>query len=183
MGIFEKMANFLLSMATGEGKIRWMLTPLIAFFFLCFLTLFFLASFALDRWLRLPSLIYLPWTLIAGIILLVPGAVLYFWTIILFAMARGTPVPINPPQRLVVSGPYAFSRNPMMLSVYLLFFAVGLFTGSFALTLIFTPLLIILMTIYVKKVEERELELQFGEEYLDYKRQVGMYFSCVRPSV
>jgi protein-S-isoprenylcysteine O-methyltransferase Ste14 len=98
----------------------------------------------------------------------------------LFARARGTPVPVNPPKELVIKGIYAFSRNPMMLGIYLVFFGIGLLTGSVALTFIFTPLFIILMTLYVRKVEEKELELQFGRQYLDYKKNVPMYLSFFR---
>ena len=176
IGLFEKLANAILGIATGDEKRRLILMQVTGFLFLCFLTLFLLISFMIDQWLHLPSLTYMPWTLVAGLVLLIPGAILDIWTVVLFAMARGTPVPINPPQKLVTSGPYAFSRNPMVLGLYLIFFAVGLLTGSFALAIIFTPLLIIVMTIYVKKVEERTLELRFGKEYVDYKRKVGMYF-------
>ncbi len=180
MGIFERIANALFHTATGDPKNRWLLTPLVGLIFFCFLALFFIASFGLDRWLGFPSIIYLPWTLIAGYILLIPGAVLWIWTAILFFKARGTPVPVNPPKELVTKGIYSFSRNPMMTGIYLVFFGIGLLTGSLALTFIFTPLFIILMTIYVKKVEEKELELQFGQQYLDYKKRVGLYLPAIR---
>jgi protein-S-isoprenylcysteine O-methyltransferase Ste14 len=182
MGIFERIANALFDTATGDPKKRWLLTPVVGFLFLCFLALFFVASFAMDRWLHFPSIIIMPWTLIIGLILLVPGTFLWIWTIILFVKARGTPVPINPPHELVTGGIYAFSRNPMMTGIDLVFFGIGLLTGSLALTFIFTPLQIILMTIYVKKVEESELEMQFGQQYLDYKKKVGLYWPSFRRS-
>jgi len=179
MGIFERIANALFHTATGDPRKRWILTPVVGFLFLCFLALFFVASFGMDSWLHFPSIIYIPWTLIIGLVLLVPGCILFLWTWTLFVMARGTPVPINPPKKLVTEGIYSFSRNPMQTGIYLVFFAVGLLTGSLVLTFIFTPLLIILMTVYVKKVEERELEIQFGQQYLDYRKKVGMYFPVV----
>jgi protein-S-isoprenylcysteine O-methyltransferase Ste14 len=176
ISLFERLANSLLRTATGDPGRRWLLTPLVGLLFLCFLTLFFVASFAVDRWLTLPSIVYFPWTLVLSLVMLIPGAFFYGWSVILFVRAHGTPVPINPPRELVVSGPYKFSRNPMMLGIYLVFLGIGMLVGSLALTLIFTPLLIILMTVYVKKVEEKELELQFGQEYLDYRKKVGIYF-------
>ncbi|MBN1376688.1 MAG: isoprenylcysteine carboxylmethyltransferase family protein [Dehalococcoidia bacterium] len=182
MGIFERWANLLFRTATGDAKRRWLLTPVVAFLFLCFLTIFLLTSFGLDSWLNFPSIRFLPWTLIAGVILLLPGIVLGGWTMILFARAQGTPVPINPPQKLLTGSIYAFSRNPMMTSIYLIFFAVGLLAGSLSLMLIFTPLFILIMTIYVMKVEEKELEIQFGQQYLDYKKKVGMYLPRIRPA-
>jgi protein-S-isoprenylcysteine O-methyltransferase Ste14 len=182
MGIFERIANALFHTATGDPKKRWLLTPVVGFLFLCFLALFFMASFGVDRWLHFPPIIVMPWTLVIGFILLIPGAILWIWTGILFFRAHGTPVPINPPKELVTKGIYSYSRNPMMTGIYLVFFGIGLLTGSLALTFIFTPLLIILMTIYVKSVEERELEIQFGQQYLDYKKKVGLYWPSFRRS-
>ena len=183
IGIFERIASTLFHTATGDPKKRWILTPVVGILFLCFMALFFLVSFAVDRWLHFPSIKYLPWTLIIAIILLIPGIVFWAWTLVLFFKARGTPVPINPPKKLVTTGVYGFSRNPMMTGIYLVFFGVGLLVGSLSLTFIFTPLFIIIMTVYARTVEERELEIQFGQEYLDYKKKVGMYLPrLTRPS-
>ncbi|MCZ0991988.1 hypothetical protein O1L44_00915 [Streptomyces noursei] len=40
----------------------------------------------------------------------------------------GTPLPYDPPRRLVTSGPYAYVRNPMQLSVVLFHALLGLLT-------------------------------------------------------
>jgi protein-S-isoprenylcysteine O-methyltransferase Ste14 len=180
IGIFERIANALLHTATGDPKRRWALTPVVGLLFLCFLTLFLVAAFATDKWLNLPFIIHWPWTLVAALILFVPGFILWLWTVILFVKAHGTPVPVNPPNQLVVTGPYAYCRNPMMLGIFMVFFGVGLWVGSTALTFIFTPLFIIVMTVYHKKVEEKELVLQFGEQYINYKKKVPMYIPSIR---
>ncbi|MBN1374749.1 MAG: isoprenylcysteine carboxylmethyltransferase family protein [Dehalococcoidia bacterium] len=182
MGVFERLANLIFRTATGDAKKRWLLTPAVGFVFFCFLTILILASLGMDRWLNFLSIIFLPWTLIAGLILLIPGIILWGWTMVLFARAQGTPVPVNPPQKLLTGGIYAFSRNPMMTGIYLIFFAIGLLAGSLSLTLFFTPLFIIIMTIYIMKVEEKELVMQFGQQYLDYKKKVGMYLPRLRPA-
>lgn len=175
MGIFERIANAIFRTAAGDPKKRWALTPFVAFLFICFLGILILASFGMDRWLGFPSIIYFPWTLIAGLVLFIPGVLLWIWTLILFLRAGGTPVPINPPKKLITTGVYGFCRNPMQTGIYLVFWGTGLLADSLSLTVIFTPLLIILMTVYVIKVEEKELEIQFGQQYLDYKKKVGMY--------
>ena len=43
---------------------------------------------------------------------------------------HGTPVPFDPPTRLVVSGPYAYVRNPMQLSAALVLVSWGALLGS-----------------------------------------------------
>ena len=42
------------------------------------------------------------------------------------AVGRGTPLPYDPPERLVTSGPYAYVRNPMQFSMALVYLVLGL---------------------------------------------------------
>jgi len=175
MGIFERMANSIFRIATGDSKKRWLYTPFAAFLFLCFVSLFFIAAYFADRWLSLPSIRYMPWTLIAGLTLLVPGTVLLIWTWIQFLKAKGTPVPINPPQKLIRDGLYAHSRNPMLLSIFLIIFAVGILSGSLSLTFFFSPLFVLFFYFQITLVEEKEMELKFGQDYLDYKKSVPRF--------
>ncbi|MDD5494436.1 MAG: isoprenylcysteine carboxylmethyltransferase family protein [Dehalococcoidia bacterium] len=176
MSIFERIANFIFRIARGDSKKRWLYTPVVAFLFLLFMSLFVIAALSTDRWLNLPSIIYLPWTLIAAIIMLIAGAILVIWTWAQFLRAKGTPVPLNPPQKLIVSGVYACSRNPMLMGIFLLFFGSGIIIGSLSLTFIYTPLLIVLFYFQITKIVEREMELKFGQEYLDYKKRVPRFF-------
>lgn len=180
MGIFECLANAIFRTATGDVKRRWLFTPLVGLGFLTVITLFVIAALLTDTWLKLPSISFPPWTTILAVILLAVGIILYTWTGVNFFRARGTPVPVNPPQELIVSGLYAHSRNPMLTSIYLIFFGAGIATGSLSFTVFYTPLFIMINTIYIKKVEERELELKFGRSYLDYKKRVPMYFPKIR---
>jgi len=176
MGIFDSIANSIFLIARGDSNKRWLLTPLVAFLFLCFVSLFFIAAFMLDRWLKLPSISHVPWTLIAGLVLLIPGAAALIWTWIQFLMARGTPVPINPPQKLITGGLYAYSRNPMLQSIFLIVFATGLLSGSLSLTLFFAPLFVLFFYFQITLVEEKEMELKFGQDYLGYKKRVPRFF-------
>ena len=176
MGIFESIANSIFRIAKGDSNKRWLLTPLVAFLFLCFVSLFFIAAFMVDRWLNLPSISYIPWTLIAGLVLLIPGTTVLIWTWIQFLIAKGTPVPINPPQKLITGGLYAYSRNPMLLSIFLIVFAAGLLSGSLSLTLLFAPLFVLFFYFQITLVEEKEMELKFGQDYLGYKKRVPRFF-------
>ena len=58
------------------------------------------------------------WTGVAGVLLLVCGAVVYLRCAWDFAVrGRGTPAPVDPPRTLVVTGLYRYVRNPMYLGV------------------------------------------------------------------
>ena len=47
---------------------------------------------------------------------------------------------------------------------------------SFTLLVIFIPLFIMVHIVYLKLVEEKELEKKFGQAYIDYKKKVPMFF-------
>jgi protein-S-isoprenylcysteine O-methyltransferase Ste14 len=87
-------------------------------------------------------------------------------------MRAGTPVePWEPTERIVARGPYRFSRNPIYVSMLLLFLAVAVVVDSpwFYLAL---PALFLLLHTGVVLREERYLGLKFGEEYAAYTRRV-----------
>ena len=176
MGIFERIANTIFHIATGDKQRRWLYTPVVASLFLVFVSLFIIAPPLTNKWLNLPSISFMPWTLIAALILLIPGLVLLIWTWIQFFNARGTPVPINPPQKLITTGLYAYSRNPMLLGIFLILFSYGILIGSLSLLVFYAPLFILVFYLQVSRIEEKEMELKFGQEYLKYKQRVPRFF-------
>lgn len=113
--------------------------------------------------------------LIAGILLLSAGLFLAGWTMVLFNnVGKGTLAPWNPPENLVVKGPYCYVRNPMIIGVLLV-----LISEYFLLNAIeifwWTVLFFIINNIYFYVFEERQLENRFGEEYKKYKKNVPMW--------
>ena len=89
---------------------------------------------------------------------------------------KGSPVPLNPPPKLVTHGPFAYSRNPMTAGLFLIMFGFGFYYGSIISILIFTPLYIYIHARELKSIEEPELEKRLGAEYLEYKNRVPMFF-------
>ncbi|MDR0590343.1 MAG: hypothetical protein LBG09_00570, partial [Puniceicoccales bacterium] len=58
------------------------------------------------------------WTIV-GVALLLLGLVFTAWTTGLFARkGKGTAAPWCPPKNLIVEGPYAYVRNPMIISMF-----------------------------------------------------------------
>lgn len=83
--------------------------------------------------------------------------------------------PFNPPPELVVVGPYAWMRNPMLTGVFAFLFGVGFLLHSVSMVFVWTPLFLVLNAIELKLVEEPELELRFGASYRDYRQRVPMF--------
>lgn len=84
---------------------------------------------------------------------------------------RGTPVPVDPPAHLVLSGPFRFSRNPM----YVAYVAIALgvfFVEGHLLLLLYPVVLFLLAELYLVALEEPRLMERFGSEYEAYRRSV-----------
>ena len=134
---------------------------------------------------RLDSAIELPrinigfWNPLLGATLVILG-LFFAWRSIsdqLFR-AKGTPLPMIPTQKLLITGPFRLCRNPMTLGTILAYLGLAFWAGSIfslALVLIIAALLIL----YLKLLEERELEIRFGQEYLEYKQSTPFLIPCI----
>jgi protein-S-isoprenylcysteine O-methyltransferase Ste14 len=92
----------------------------------------------------------------------------------------GTPAPIAPTERLVISGMYGYVRNPMYVGVTLIVFGQGLFFGSGAV-LLFAVAAWGAAAIFVLLYEEPKLRKMFGEEYEKFQTNVPRWIPRIRP--
>ena len=113
-------------------------------------------------------------SLLAALLIVVPGFGLLFGSLLLFFKARTSPLPMLPTTAIVKSGPYRWTRNPMYLAMLLIYLGVALWFDVFW-ALPFVPLVIFLVGRLVIGREERYLEEKFGEEYRRYKTEVGRW--------
>ena len=92
----------------------------------------------------------------------------------LFGKARTTTVPRNRSARLVTSGPYRFTRNPMYVGLILAYLGeAGLQKQVWPIVLL--PLVISYLNWMVIPVEEAKLNEVFPEEYGEYRSRVGRW--------
>jgi protein-S-isoprenylcysteine O-methyltransferase Ste14 len=176
----DRYAEFIYRLATTRNKLKIIATPVGIIFWFGLSVLLVFASLWLDRlWaIRLP--LTPPTNIFVSVPLIVIGAALCLLTVYSFGKARGSPVPLNPPQKLVTSGLYSRVRNPMVLGWIIMLFGVGILLSSISLVAIFAPLFTLLNILYLKTIEEREMEKKFGEEYLKYKQSVPMFIPRLR---
>jgi protein-S-isoprenylcysteine O-methyltransferase Ste14 len=121
-------------------------------------------------WGLTPPLGWLPWLLGCGLIGF--GLLLMYRTISLFAsFGEGTLAPWDPPRRLVVRGVYRRVRNPMISGVFSVLLGEAALLGSPPVLLWFL-IVFAVNALYIPLIEERSLSERFGEEYLDYRRNV-----------
>jgi len=180
MGLTDRWAEFIYQVATTRSKLKIIATPLGLIFWFSLGVLLVFASLWLDKFLPVQLLIPTLANISLSVLLLVVGSTLCLWTIYSFVRAKGSPVPINPPQRLVTTGLYSRVRNPMVAGWIIMMFGVGVLLNSISLIFIFTPLFLLLNIIYLKTIEEKEMEKKFGQEYLKYKGSVPMFIPRFR---
>ena len=130
----------------------------------------------LDELVGLNPLPMRPVFLGIGILLAIPG--FYFMAVtnkLLRAIGKGTNAFVLT-QHVVNDDIYKRTRNPMSLGFYMLAIALGLVTGSTFATLAAVLCIIPSHLVFIKYFEEKELELRFGESYLEYKKNVPFLF-------
>ena len=79
-------------------------------------------------------------------------------------------MPLMATQKLIVQPPYRYCRNPMALGGIGMYLGAAILfrsIGAMIVVLIFASLLLA----YIKRVEEKEMEIRFGQEYLAYKQR------------
>ena len=175
MNLRERWIDYLYRAATGTREYRSSRTLIGLVIFGLFTALFIVLAIVVDQALNLPWPLPDGFSRVAAISLMVFGAVITAWTVVCFRRSRGTPVPVNPPPVLIVSGPYKYARNPMLTGVFSFMFGLGFAMQSLSLVLVFTPLYVLAHVWELKQIEEPELIKRFGDECLEYRERTPMF--------
>ena len=77
----------------------------------------------------------------------------------------------KPTTAIVTEGPFRYSRNPMYVSLTLLYLGVALILNVLWILLLVVPLVVVVQRGVIAR-EEAYLERKFGEDYRRYKVQV-----------
>ncbi|MDP4153046.1 MAG: isoprenylcysteine carboxylmethyltransferase family protein [Bacillota bacterium] len=110
-----------------------------------------------------------------GIVIALSGVTVFIIAMITMRESWRAGVDSSQKTTLVKDGIYRFSRNPAFLGFDL--FYIG-FTAAFSNALQICFLLLSVTVLHLQIIEEEKfLPTVFGEEYINYKRKTGRYFS------
>ena len=108
---------------------------------------------------------------VAGIILLVIALFFSIRSLRQFFLSKNTLILIRPATSLQTTGIYRISRNPMYLGLAIVYLGLTCLIGNWW-NLILFPVLFLIVQEYIIKHEEKYLELEFGQQYTQYKKTV-----------
>jgi protein-S-isoprenylcysteine O-methyltransferase Ste14 len=116
----------------------------------------------------LPSAIAWP---LGAVILLAGIALGPVWGIRTMRTANTTVRPDRAASHLVTEGPFRYSRNPLYLSLTLMYAGIAIIANSLWALLLLIPV-VLFMSLFVIRREEAHLQRTFGEEYERYRARV-----------
>jgi protein-S-isoprenylcysteine O-methyltransferase Ste14 len=123
---------------------------------------------ALAGWPRFPGLPIVPF----GVGLMIAGVALPLWAGALFYRAGATFIPhATEHKRLVVDGPFRFTRNPMYLGLTLATLGIAVSNGAWPMLLAPIAVVVAFNLVHIP-YEEAAMRREFGVDFDDYARRV-----------
>jgi len=119
----------------------------------------------ITRWEFRPPFLDLELTRAVGVLMILAGMPGLVDSFARFALqGLGTPAPVAPPRKLVVTGLYRYVRNPMYVSVLAVVLGQGLLFGDWRL-IAYAALIWLAFHTFVLAYEEPTLQRTFGAQY------------------
>lgn len=106
-----------------------------------------------------------------GSLLIVLGFLIRVWATFDFYERQMRVISLEPQKKLIVTGPYRYSRNPLYLGGNVFIFLGAVLILGSPSGIVLTVINILVADIMIRR-EERQLARQFGNEWLSYKNQV-----------
>jgi protein-S-isoprenylcysteine O-methyltransferase Ste14 len=120
------------------------------------------------------------WRIDVGALLIAVGLIPLVHAFTQFAKAGGTPMPLAPTERLVVTGFNRYVRNPMYVGLLIAILGQALLFGNLALVL-YAAVVWVATASFVRWYEEPTLVRQYGAQYEEYRRNVRAWLPRPRP--
>ena len=123
----------------------------------------------LDWYLSRGILVHIVGTgsIFAGAVIALHSSFSFAWT------GRGTPAPIDAPQRLVTVGFYRYCRNPMYWGVFFALVGEFMIWGTpLRVCIVYCAVFWTAVNLFIRLYEEPALTRKFGSQYQEYCRSV-----------
>ena len=125
----------------------------------------------IDNYLGIGSFFNGLGNMVIGVMAIIIGGIVALWTIVIqIILASGTPFPMLPTKELLIVGPFKYCRNPMTLGTITAYAGIAIAVGSLTALMAVAIFAAILIS-YLKIIEEKELQMRFGIEYIEYKKK------------
>lgn len=111
------------------------------------------------------------WLNYTGLGLCVLGLSIMIWCAVLYRQAKTSILPHTADSNMIETGPFGWSRNPIYLSMLLMFVGISLIADAPAALLFVVPTYLALRY-YVIAREEAYLTRRFADEYTSYQSRV-----------
>ena len=112
-----------------------------------------------------------PLPLVLGLPVTAAGIIVFGWAVWTMTRAGTSPDPDQPTKKIVVEGPFRFTRNPIYVSFTMIYLGIAMSVNALW-SVLFLPVALLIVRHGVIAREERYLERKFGPEYLQYKARV-----------
>jgi len=135
----------------------------------------------ISRWRMEPPFLGFASVRLLGIILIAAGLPMLLDSFTRFALqGLGTPAPVAPPERLVVTGLYRYVRNPMYVGIMGVVMGQAVLLGDLRV-LEYGVIVWLVFHLWVLAYEEPALRAKFGAEYERYCANVGRWIPRMGP--
>ena len=155
------------------GSIAWTAIQVVIFWSV-FLWILPKSIVEIQQRLELPFFAHVGQLVAAALLFLTASWVGLWSALAMTTRGCGTPLPTATAPVLVVSGPYRIVRNPMALAGILQGIAVGWAMGSW-LVILYSMAGAVVWHLIARPTEEADLLDRFGDQYLRYQREVGLW--------
>jgi len=137
----------------------------------------------ITHWRLKPAFLGLEAVRVVGAALAVLGLVVVVESFVRFVWkGLGTPAPVAPPTRLVVTGLFRWVRNPIYVGLIATILGEALVLGDGGM-LAYAAILWLFFHAWVVAVEEPALSASFGEEFATFKAHVPRWLPRLTPWV
>lgn len=106
-----------------------------------------------------------------GVLLALAGFALSVWSVVTLLVQQVNPDPSKPTSRLVVGGPYKYSRNPIYVAYTLLQLGIAIWSGWGWIAAMLVPATAVMIYGVILR-EESYLANRFPDEYETYRSRV-----------